>query len=79
MKCRTLGLIVTLTLAILWVPLISNAQRRATVPRIGYLAGTGSSAQQHLLTAFLQEMRDLGWVEGESYIIEFRYAEGQIE
>jgi putative tryptophan/tyrosine transport system substrate-binding protein len=45
--------------------------------RIGYL-GSGT-AYPHLRGVFQQGLRDLGWVEGQNYEINYRYAEGQYD
>ena len=45
--------------------------------RIGYL-GTGLP-NRALLDAFQQELRELGWAEGQNLVIEYRFAEGQLE
>jgi putative ABC transport system substrate-binding protein len=44
------------------------------------LLGTGSAAAQSQWTAaFVQRMRDLGWVDGRNLTIEYRWAEGRSE
>jgi putative ABC transport system substrate-binding protein len=63
--------------AIAW-PLAARAQQ-AKVATIGLL-GTGSAAAQSQWTAaFVQRMRDLGWVDGRNLTIEYRWAEGRSE
>ncbi|MBI2153033.1 MAG: ABC transporter substrate-binding protein [Candidatus Rokubacteria bacterium] len=85
MRLRTVGLI--LTLGILAAPLLADAQRPAKVPLIGFLApaggpfapsprsmmGMGSPTYRD---AFLQGLRELGYVEGQTIAIEYRWAEG---
>jgi putative ABC transport system substrate-binding protein len=56
----------------------ANAQQAAKVPRIGYLAAN-LAASPHLRAAFLQGLRDLGYVEGRNIVIEYRDAEGTYE
>ena len=68
---------------LLAAPLGAEAQQAGKIYRIGYLS-TGSSpgsstAAPHLLAAFRQGLRDLGWVEGQNIIIEYRFAEGRLE
>ena len=59
-------------------PLAAHAQQ-AKVATIGLL-GTGSAAAQAQWTAaFVQRMRELGWVEGRNLAIEYRWAEGRTE
>jgi putative ABC transport system substrate-binding protein len=54
-----------------------HAQQLAKVPRIGFLAATSHSANVARVEAFLQGLRDLGYVEGKNIVIEYRYAEGR--
>jgi putative ABC transport system substrate-binding protein len=63
---------------LLAAPLAAEAQQAAKVPRIGYLGDT-RSATPHLREAFLQGLRDLGYVEGGNLVIEYRSAEGKFE
>jgi putative ABC transport system substrate-binding protein len=59
-------------------PLAARAQH-AKVATIGLL-GTGSAAAQSQWTAaFVQRMRELGWVDGRNLTIEYRWAEGRSE
>jgi hypothetical protein len=56
-------------------PLAARAQQ-AKIATIGLL-GTGTAAAQSQWTAaFVQRMRELGWVEGRNLAIEYRWAEG---
>src|SRR5262249_24182959 len=59
-------------------PLVTHAQQ-AKAAKIGLL-GTGSAgAQARWTAAFVQRMRELGWVEGRNLAIEYRWAEGRTE
>jgi putative ABC transport system substrate-binding protein len=60
------------------VPLGSDAQQANKVPRIGYLA-LDLRAFPQVREAFLQELRDVGYVEGHNVLIEYRSAEGKPE
>jgi putative ABC transport system substrate-binding protein len=60
-------------------PLASFAQQAAKIPRIGLLSSFSSSVTAHWHKAFLQGLRELGWVEGKNVGIEYRYAEGRSE
>src|SRR5919109_3124344 len=55
----------------------AEAQQSARVPRIGLLSPFSPSATALWHQAFLQGLRDLGWVEGKNLSIEYRYAEGR--
>jgi putative tryptophan/tyrosine transport system substrate-binding protein len=69
------GLLVMLACGILCVPLPTNAQRLAHVPRIGYLG----ARPPELLDIFRQALHELGHVEGENIVLEYRNAEGREE
>jgi len=60
------------------VPLAAEAQQAAKVARIGYLS-PNLAASPHLRDAFLQGLRDLGYVEGRNVVIEYRDAEAKLE
>ena len=79
MWCRGVGLLMTLILSLLATPLVTDAQQAAKVHRIGQLVAGSSSSYSHLLEAFRQGLRDLGYVEGQDLVIEERYAEGSQE
>ena len=63
---------------LLAAPLVVEAQQAAKVTRIGYLSHN-LAASPHLRDAFLQGLRELGYVEGRNVVIEYRYAEGKPE
>ena len=56
------------------------AQNAVKVPRIGYISGTGTSADQGpYVEALRQGLRDLGYVEGKNIVLEYRYAERKLD
>src|SRR5215510_10314175 len=59
-------------------PVAANAQQAAKIARIGYL---GQNLARNPLgrEAFRQGLRDLGYVEGRNFVIEFRDAEGKFD
>jgi putative tryptophan/tyrosine transport system substrate-binding protein len=60
-------------------PLAAHAQQQAgKVPRIGYLGLTSPSDRPPLLDAFRQRLRELGWVEGQNIVIDYRFAEDRV-
>jgi len=63
---------------LLAAPLAADAQQAAKIARIGYLA-SNLAASPRLHEAFLQGLRDLGYVEGRNVVIEYRDAEGKYE
>jgi putative ABC transport system substrate-binding protein len=75
------ALLVTLALGIFVAPLAADAQQAAKVYRIGFLVGTPPTggAGLHFWQAFVQGLRELGWVEGKNIEIERRYSEGRYE
>ena len=64
--------------ALLATPLAADGQQAAKVARIGHLS-PNLAAGPHLRDAFLQGLRDLGYVEGRNVVIEYRDAEGKLE
>jgi putative tryptophan/tyrosine transport system substrate-binding protein len=56
----------------------SEAQQPTKIPRIGYVSGTGSATNQGpYVDALRQGLRDLGYVEGRTFVIEYRGGEGK--
>jgi hypothetical protein len=54
-------------------PLAARAQQQAgKAPRIGFLGLTSPSDRPSLLDAFRQGLRELGWVEGQNVVIDYR-------
>src|SRR5215471_7536321 len=49
------------------------------LPTIGFLGGGTSSAFTPWTAAFVQRLRELGWIEGRTVAIEYRWAEGRKE
>src|ERR1700675_2243519 len=72
-----LGLVVALALGMLLVPLTADAQQAGKVARIGFLGGRTPSDMSPPLDAFRQGLRELGWVEGQNILIDYRFAEGR--
>jgi putative tryptophan/tyrosine transport system substrate-binding protein len=76
----TVGCLVTLALGLPLAPLLAEAQQPAQkVYRMGVLSAASSSRVEPRHEAFLQDLRELGYVEGKNLLIEYRYAEGQFE
>src|SRR6266446_9486564 len=75
-----LGVIVTLTLGGLVVPLAAEAQQPAKkVYRIGYLTGASAAAESSSVEALRQGLHDLGYVEGQTISMVYRWADGQVD
>jgi putative ABC transport system substrate-binding protein len=60
-------------------PLAARAQQPGRLPTIGFLGTSTPSAQSQWTTAFLERLRELGWIEGRTVAIEIRWAEGRNE
>jgi putative tryptophan/tyrosine transport system substrate-binding protein len=60
-------------------PLAAGAQTLPKIPRVGYIAGSNATSAGHVVGAFRQRLRELGYVEGQTIALEVRYAEGRSE
>jgi len=80
---RRIVLAVALAFSVLLAPLAADAQQAAgKVYRIGFLSVLGAptpSTPAGVLEAFRQGLRELGWVEGQNIVIDYRFAEGRFD
>ena len=60
-------------------PLGAGAQQAGKLPTIGFLGTTTPSAWSQWVAAFVQRLRDFGWIEGRTIAVEYRWAEGRDE
>jgi putative tryptophan/tyrosine transport system substrate-binding protein len=60
-------------------PVVAWAQQARHVPTIGYVAPTNPLMPSRSTGAFLQRLRELGWIEGQTITIESRWAAGRPE
>jgi len=72
---RRIGLAVVVAL-LSFVPLAAGAQQAEKIPRIGILVGGSASSDSVRIEAFRQGLRELGYVEGKTIVLDFRYADG---
>ena len=81
MKLRAVVLSIMLVLALLAAPLGADAQQPGKVPTIGYLVQFSGPAgpPSGNMKAFLDGLADLGYVDGKTIAIEYRYTEGKSE
>ena len=80
MRLRAIGLIGILALTFLSVRLPAEAQQAGKVYRIGYLrTGSGSLTTSPAYMLFRKGLRELGYVEGQNFVIESRSTEGKRE
>jgi putative ABC transport system substrate-binding protein len=59
-------------------PLAARAQQPGKLPTIGFL-GTDASAWTTWTAAFVARLRELGWIEGRTIAIEYRWSQGRSE
>ena len=78
MWLNTIGLLVTCVFSMITAPLATKAQVSAQVPRIGILS-PAAEAFTPVFEAFRQGLRELGYVEGQNIVLEFRLAAGRAE
>jgi putative ABC transport system substrate-binding protein len=57
-------------------PLAVDAQQAGKLPIIGFLAANPSIESQRV-AAFVQRLRELGWIDDRNLAIEYRWAEGR--
>jgi putative ABC transport system substrate-binding protein len=57
---------------------LAEAQQPKKVPRIGYLSALDSASESTRSQAILLALRNLGYLEGQTLSIEYRYAEGKL-
>jgi len=64
--------------AVAW-PVAARAQPAGKLPTIGFLGSTAPAQQIQWTTAFVQRLRELGWIDGRTVAIEYRWADGRSE
>jgi ABC-type uncharacterized transport system substrate-binding protein len=60
-------------------PFAARAQQAGKLPTIGYMGANTPSAESQRIAAFVQRLREFGWIEGRTMAIEVRWAEGRAE
>src|SRR6516165_4724345 len=60
-------------------PLAARGQQTGKVPIIGFLGYSAASAASAWVAAFVQRLRELGWIENRDIAIEYQWAEGRID
>jgi len=58
---------------------VAQAQQTKKIPRIGFLASGSASSDAAWIEAFRQGLRELGYVESQNIVIEYRYGEGKTD
>ena len=64
---------------LLAAPLTAEAQGTRKIPRVGIVAASSPAVARHQVDAFRGGLRELGYIEGQSIVIEERWAEGKQE
>jgi putative ABC transport system substrate-binding protein len=57
----------------------AQAQQARKIPQIGFLGATSFDAVKARVEAFQQGLREFGYVEGKSILVEYRWADGKFE
>ncbi|HEX9071859.1 MAG TPA: hypothetical protein VF852_07910, partial [Pseudolabrys sp.] len=66
---------ILVAVVLLAVGVIAEAQQPGRIPRIGYVSGTGSPSDPGpYVESLRQGLRDLGYIEGKNFVIEYRGA-----
>ena len=78
---RKVGILsISFVAVLLAVAVIAEAQQTTKVPRIGYISGTGNQTNQGPYVAALRQgLRELGYIEGKTFTVEYRGAEGKLD
>ena len=58
---------------------VAHAQPPAKSPRIGYLNASSATSAASRVEAFRQGIRELGYVEGKNVVVEYRFADGNLD
>lgn len=75
---KTILVFICLLLTV-FLPSVSEAQQPMKVPRLGFVTAATLSSIVARVEAFRLGLRELGYVEGENIVIEYRYADGQVD
>ncbi|MCU0694874.1 MAG: hypothetical protein MUF54_26165, partial [Polyangiaceae bacterium] len=59
------------------LPVIAEAQPAGKVPRVAYLNATSAASATWAVEPFRQGLRELGYIEGQNILIEYRWADGR--
>ena len=69
----------TLVGGLLAAPFVAEAQQAGKVRRIGYLTVPSRESAQGVANTFSVGLRDLGWIEGQNVVVEYRFAASNLE
>src|SRR5215208_7686911 len=69
-----------LVINLLWVTFSSTeAQQAKKLTRIGYFAAPDSATESARAEGLRRALRELGYVDGQTIVIDYRYSEGNVE
>jgi putative tryptophan/tyrosine transport system substrate-binding protein len=68
-----------LALGILDAPIAAEAQQTGRVYRIGYLTVPSRETAQGVANSFQLGLRDLGWIESQNVVIDYRFADSNLD
>ena len=77
MRLRTIGLFSILVLGLLAGPLSAEAQALKNISRIGVLELNSRERPTPAVPSFRKGLRDIGYVEGQNILLDYRYADGK--
>src|SRR5499425_2517069 len=60
-------------------PMAARAQQSGKLPTIGFLGSATPLVESQRVAAFVQRLRELGWIENRTVAIEYRWGEGRDE
>jgi putative ABC transport system substrate-binding protein len=75
----TLRAVAILAFVLLAAAPAAQAQRAGKLHRIGFLGATSAAQYARQIEGMRQGLRELGYVEGQNLVIEYRWAEGRYE
>jgi putative tryptophan/tyrosine transport system substrate-binding protein len=58
---------------------LAEAQQPKKIPRIGFLCAPSPVTVSARIEAFRRGLRELGYIEGQNVVVEYRYAEGKLD
>jgi ABC-type uncharacterized transport system substrate-binding protein len=76
---RLIGLAVILTVSLFLAPLATEGQQAGRATRLGYVDLRGRNMERDDIRGLRDGLRELGYVEGQTILIEYRFAEGQAD
>ena len=68
---------ILVVVVLLAVAVIAEAQQAKKVPRIGYLSSPDAASESTRAEAIRLTLREHGYIEGQTIVIEYRYGEGK--